>query len=863
MLCGLKNKYRPDVRLQCGLLVLVGAILAGFSFLPVVTNVWTAGVFVVGAVAFVIVFQAAFVSKKVFTLGYIAKSLLDAEESARCLVDKNGQVFLSNSKGEDFWCENPKHSPYEVLVSKAVDDESSKNALERLENAVKIGLSEDVELVLKENHEGETISEWYKISVRPLTGSEFSCLNEFSSKVPFLWSAKEITARKNMDEILKQERDNLSDFLDFLPVGLYSLDSEGCLRFVNLKLAEWLGHSRDSLVGLRLKALLDETAYPDTDGAWQGELRFHTKTGADFDAFVSHSNYDDSGETMVRAVVVRDVVPECNKEQVFHVAERQFSWLFDDAPVGIAFVDIDGTIADCNAAFLRLVSKKRDELVGGPFVICIDGEDRASVESQLSKVIMNTVSGAHMEVRISNEHHTSKYEVVASMFVSPMWRQMKNGNLDVDGLVLHFIDTTDRKNLEEQFAQAQKMQAMGQLAGGIAHDFNNLLTAMIGFSDLLLQRHGPDDPSFADIMQIKQNSNRAANLVRQLLAFSRSQPLRPRMLDVTSAFAELSHLLRRLLGESVELKLIHGRDLGLVRVDTGQFDQVIINLAVNARDAMSGGGTLTVRTEKSTFDEMIESNTEIVPKGECVAIEVSDTGSGIPKDIADRIFEPFFTTKERGHGTGLGLSTVYGIIRQTGGFITVNSEAGEGTTFTICLPKYDADEIEVQPESAKPNIKESKQLNLFSSDKKNNLPESTPKTANIKSEKADLTGEGLILFVEDEDAVRAFATRALCNKGYSILEATCGEEAIEIVKENPNIDVLITDMIMPGMDGATLAGLVCAEYSDIKVILISGYSEDVARKDLADSPDFNFLAKPFSLNDLAAKVKEVINGTSN
>src|SRR6185437_16020717 len=319
------------------------------------------------------------------------------------------------------------------------------------------------------------------------------------------------------------------------------------------------------------------------------------------------------------------------------------------------------------------------------------------------------------------------------------------------GVILHFIDTTEQKSLEVQFAQSQKMQAVGQLAGGVAHDFNNLLTAMIGFCDLLLLRFRPGDPSFADIMQIKQNANRAANLVRQLLAFSRQQTLQPRVLNITDVLAELSHLLRRLIGENIELKMVHGRDLGLVKVDQGQLEQVIINLVVNARDAMRGGGTLTVRTSNITNADPTHSGHEIMPPGDYVLIEVEDTGEGIPKENLVRIFEPFFSTKEVGSGTGLGLSTVYGIVKQTGGFVFVDSAPGRGATFTIYLPRHQASEALLAP--------------------RNELAEGGA-TAR------DLTGAGTVLLVEDEDPVRLFSARALRNKGYRVIEAKSGEAAL-------------------------------------------------------------------------------------
>jgi two-component system cell cycle sensor histidine kinase/response regulator CckA len=375
------------------------------------------------------------------------------------------------------------------------------------------------------------------------------------------------------------------------------------------------------------------------------------------------------------------------------------------------------------------------------------------------------------------------------------------------------------------------MEAIGQLTGGVAHDFNNLLTAMIGFCDLLLLRFRPGDPSFADIMQIKQNANRAANLVRQLLAFSRQQSLQPRVLNITDVLAELSHLLRRLIGENIELKVVHGRDLGLVKVDQGQLEQVIINLAVNARDAMAGGGTLTIRTSNVTQEFPVRRGHEIMPAGDYVQLEVHDTGVGIPKENLERIFEPFFSTKEVGSGTGLGLSTVYGIVKQTGGFVFVESEPQSGAAFMILLPRLQGEEqeIAVRPESAEP------------------------------SPTRDLTGAGTILLVEDEDPVRLFSARALRNKGYKVVEAKSGEAALEIITSGAEkVDLLVTDVVMPRMDGPSLIKEVRALHPDMKVIFISGYTEDAFRKRLGDETDIHFLPKPFSLKQLAGKVKEVM-----
>ncbi len=386
------------------------------------------------------------------------------------------------------------------------------------------------------------------------------------------------------------------------------------------------------------------------------------------------------------------------------------------------------------------------------------------------------------------------------------------------------------ERLEAQLAQTLRLQAVGQLAGGIAHDFNNLLTAMIGFCDLLLLRHRPGDQSFADVMQIRQNANRAASLVRQLLAYSRQQTLQPRVISVSEVLAELAHLLRRLIGGAIALKLEHGRDIHPVLVDQGQVEQVVINLVVNARDAMPEGGTLTIRTSNASLTDPIPAAGEMLPAGEYVRIDIVDTGTGIAPEIIDRIFEPFFSTKAVGAGTGLGLATVYGIVKQSGGHVVIDSKLGQGTTFSIFLPRY--------AESA-----------AAAAARREGVEEAT----------RDLTGAGTILLVEDEDAVRLFSARALRNKGYKVIEARSGEAALVIMgQDSEPIDLLITDVVMPEMDGPALVEEVRSWRPDMKVIFISGYAESAFRQQARDGSMLYFLAKPFSLKQLASKVKDVL-----
>ena len=473
-------------------------------------------------------------------------------------------------------------------------------------------------------------------------------------------------------------------------------------------------------------------------------------------------------------------------------------------------------------------------MIGRELVGLLNQEDRDGIAAKLAAAADGRTERDPIEVRIA-----SPREKTIVLFLSRI--DDVEGDTSVTafdpggGFTLHFIDVTEQKNLEIQFVQSQKMQAVGHLAGGVAHDFNNLLTAMIGFCDLLLLRFQPGDPSFADIMQIQQNANRAANLVRQLLAFSRQQTLQPRVLNITDVLVDLSHLLRRLIGENIELKVVHGRDLGHIKVDQGQLEQVIINLAVNARDAMPSGGTLTIRTVNVRSAQSQRRGHEVMPAGDYVLIEVADTGVGIPSGNLARIFDPFFSTKELGSGTGLGLSTVYGIVKQTGGFVFVDSYPGRGAVFEIYLPRFQATDASM--------------------------------SAHLDATEApagkDLTGCGTVLLVEDEDPVRKFGARALRNKGYKVIEAESGEAALEAIRDaSEKIDLLITDVVMPRLDGPGLVREVREIRSDIKVIFISGYAEDAFRQRLDSDSDIDFLPKPFSLKQLATKVKDVIGGGS-
>ena len=496
-----------------------------------------------------------------------------------------------------------------------------------------------------------------------------------------------------------------------------------------------------------------------------------------------------------------------------------------NSPLAAACLDLDGRVTSSNLSF-RELTDTTDRPSGWKFVEAVIEDNRTEIRERLDGLSNESEESSPLDVTLDAGKDRS-----AMLYFSRY--EQKTGDSQI---LLHLIDTTEQKSLEVKYAHSQKMQAVGQLAGGVAHDFNNLLTAMIGFCDLLLQRHPAGDQSFADIMQVKQNANRAANLVRQLLAFSRRQTLQPKMLELTDVVAELSNLIRRLIGESIDLKVVHGRDIGNVKADQGQLEQVFINLAVNARDAMVDGGMLTLTTSVVDIKKPrdIGSNLVAPPEedpiqpGSYVLVEFADTGTGIEREKIKKIFEPFFSTKAVGEGTGLGLATVYGIVKQTGGYIYVDSKLGEGTRFCLYFPRYEAVEGEKL-------------------------------AAPVEVEKArDLTGDSTILLVEDEEPVRNFAARALRNKGYTVLEADCGEQALEVIEEHgESLDVIVSDVIMPGMSGPEMIKQIVPDHPEVKIIFISGYAEDAFTDSFGDDYEFNFLPKPFTLKQLASKIKEV------
>ncbi len=508
----------------------------------------------------------------------------------------------------------------------------------------------------------------------------------------------------------------------------------------------------------------------------------------------------------------------------------QLEALLEQLPVGLAMTDRDGHFLFANPAFRSAAGIPKDRNLP-PFPSdLVVREDKTAMSDAVRRYGQGPASSGDIAVRLKGQPDEPVSLGLAGV-----------RGLGEAAVLLSLADTTEETRLKRQLAQQSKMQAIGQLAGGVAHDFNNVLTAIIGYCDLMLLRHIPGDSDYDDIQQIKANSNRAASLTRHLLAFSRQQTLKPVVMQVPDVISEVGQMLGRLLGPRIDLRIHHDRELGPVRADPSQLEQVIVNLAVNARDAIQarGGpqasGTLTFATRRvASADIRRMRDNEIIPAGEYTALIAEDTGGGIPPENLAKIFEPFFTTKEMGKGTGLGLSTVYGIVKQSGGFIFADNVSGpdgkvKGARFTIYLPVYH--------------------------------PTAEDLTREKQAEEArNWSGGGRILLVEDEDTVRAVAERALTRQGYSVVTATDGDEGLEALKDGGEFDLVVSDVVMPSMDGPAMAREIRKLAPKLPVLFMSGYAEEQLRKDI-DIEGMHFIAKPFSVQQIAAKVGQVLGAS--
>ncbi len=765
----------------------------------------------------------------------LLKAVVDGAFDGILVTDQSGRVVYANATYLDLIGVTDINDvrPIERVF---IGDPDVSESIYRLLKAAREGrrLQEEVRITAAAGESGR----WLRMRVRPLGE------NRRDARLT-VWSIADVTRDRERQENVFQELQHAIDYLDHAPAGFFSVDAAGDIVYLNATLAAWLDHDLaqvgagslklgDIVAGEGAALLTTFSAAPGEVKTEVLDLDLKTRGGKPIPVRLFHKvafGADGTPGTS-RTLVLNRAKDEGSDPQ--RAAEVRFMRFFQNTPMAIATVDKTGRIARSNARFASAFEgllKSNDRSI----LSVIVERERPVLEAAIRKAAEGQSDIAPVEASL-----TGSADRWANFFVIAVEEEDRDG----EAAIVYALETTAQRTLENRVQQQQKMESVGQLAGGIAHDFNNVLSAIMMATDFLLNAHKPTDPSFKDIMQIKQNANRAAALVRQLLAFSRKQTLRPQVLDLAETLSDLGMLLKRLIGEKVSLDIVHGRDLWPVKVDISQFEQVIVNLAVNARDAMPNGGKLTVRTSNVPAEDCAKFAYKGMPKANYVLVEVSDSGTGIPSDIIDKIFEPFFTTKDVGKGTGLGLSTVYGIVKQTGGFIYADSEPGR-TSFRIFLPRHvpGAEEALAQiPAVDAPAIAGA----LSAAD------------TMARAAAADLTGQGTILLVEDEEGLRALNARGLSSRGYTVLEAGNGVEAIEAFDKHGKVDLVVSDVVMPEMDGPTLLKELRRRAPDVKIIFVSGYAEEAFSKNLPDQEQYAFLAKPFTLKQLVAEVKKTL-----
>jgi len=765
----------------------------------------------------------------------LTKLMADTSGDALLVTSSDGQVLYAN---EAYMTLSGAHNVADIRTVERLFSGTPEvsEAVYRLAQAARENKRGSEEVRLSPSLAGEGSFGWYHLRSRPL--------DRRAGKPLTLWTVSDTTRERERHENVFQELKHAIDFLDHAPAGFLSAEADGRITYLNTTLAGWLDYDLATVGsgGLTLSDIVsgDGAALVASMAGMPGEVRtqqfdldLRRRNGQTLPARLLHrvAYGQDRAPGASRTLVINRAAGEDREENV-RVAEVRFARFFNSTPMAIAIVGNGGALFETNASFVKLMPAALNPVGSGASRSLLSGiaeRDRPKVFAALSAAISGKSDIEPVDVAL--EAPTAKDGAPAKDgAVNRSARLFFSAADDFKGerrANVFALEMTEQRTLQESFAQSQKMQAIGQLAGGIAHDFNNVLTAITGYSDLLLNSHRPTDPSFQDIMQIKQNANRAAGLVRQLLAFSRRQTLRPAVIQLSDALSDVQMLLKRLAGERIELDIKHGRDLWYTKADVNQFEQVVVNLVVNARDAMPNGGKIAIRTRNFTPEDCASVPESSLVPAEYACVEVEDNGTGIPDDVKAKIFEPFFTTKEVGKGTGLGLSMVYGIIKQTGGYVFCDSTPGKGTMFRILLPRH----IPVAGEEE-------------------------AKKEEVKPVSADHTGHGIILLVEDEEAVRAFGARALTARGYTVLEAGSGLEALEVVEDNKGkIDLIVSDVVMPEMDGPTMFGELRKRGITVRVIFVSGYAEDAFAKNLPEGEDFGFLPKPFSLKQLIETVK--------
>ncbi|AYG66427.1 MULTISPECIES: PAS domain-containing sensor histidine kinase [unclassified Rhizobium] len=784
----------------------------------------------------------------------LARSFLNSHPDGTLITDEKGRIVYANAAYGRLTgaSKATEVQSLEMLLSR---NRESNEALYRLANGLRDGKEGSEEFRLLKplgpfNGIGQG-AHWYRLKARVLPPEQDS------NKALHIWQITDITSERDDQERFFKELQNAIDYLDHAPAGFFSAGRKGEIFYLNATLAEWLGFDLtkfvpgsmtigDLVAGEGLALIQSVQAEPGLKKTVTLDLDLRRANGQSLPVQIVHSvtSMRDGAPGESRTIVLTRQ-NGADTEQSASAAAMRFSRFFNNTPMAIVSVDGNGRILRTNAPFLKLFSDlvSRDDIERGAALESVVNEsDRQQLQQALAAAKDRQGDIPPIDSR-NPKDETRHFRFYINAVID------QTDEAPEEAAIVYAVEVTEQRALETQMAQTQKLNAVGTLAGGIAHDFNNVLTAILLSSDHLLLQARPSDASFADLMEIKRNANRAAVLVRQLLAFSRKQTMRPTVLNLTDVIGDLRMLVDRLLsGTNVKLDVDYGRDLWPVKTDLSQFEQVVINLCVNARDAMPGGGALTLRTRNLLAADVSAFNYPYLPHEDMVLIEVSDTGTGIAPEIMDKIFEPFFTTKEVGKGTGLGLAMVYGIIKQSGGYIQPESEVGKGTTFRIFLPRH----VVEMPAVTDAKAPESRDVAAM---------DQSVGIVSPPEEPADLTGKSaVVLLVEDEEAVRRGGKRMLETRGYTVYEAGSGVEALDIMDElDGQVDVVVSDVVMPEMDGPSLLRELRKKYPDMKFIFVSGYAEDAFARNLPADAQFGFLPKPFSLKQLAVVVRETLD----
>ncbi len=763
---------------------------------PLIVVGFAAGVLALAALAVILVRDrsAAATREPEFALPdwSVTVAAIDRADAAVAITDRAGRLVCANPRYEQWF--GAAHAPPRLPV----DDDS----LERLAKAARSAWRDGTGAA--EPLTGPT-GRWSANAERAGRGDDF-----------LVWRIAPELASDPVTELVGHLDGKLGRALSFAGLAAALVDPDGAIRAASAGFAQRAtGDPAALLTGETFTAFLRQDERDSIgwarDGDKGGPLTMFYLPVADPDA-----PGEPDPDTTPSLMLLADAGAGIGGGAVDGgTASPHLEALLGQLPLGLAMADRDGRLLFANAAFMRAAGQDGEPAPIYPTDLVVQ-EDKGPLSAAIRRFAQGAASAGDIAVRLK----TQAEEPVSLSLAGVR-------GLGEAAVLLGLTDTTEETRLKRQVAQATKMQAVGQLAGGVAHDFNNVLTAILGTCDLMLLRHTPGDSDYDDIQQIRANSNRAASLTRQLLAFSRQQTLRPEVLQLPDVVSEASHMLKRLIGEKIELVVTHDRDLGPVRADPGQLGQVVMNLVVNARDAIQARGEdakgrITLTTKRIAAADVARIGAAIMPQADYTALIVRDTGAGIAPDHLAKIFEPFFTTKEQGKGTGLGLSTVYGIVKQSNGFIFAESEQGRGASFSVYLPVH-------------------------------NEPISVPKPQPA----SQWAGGGRVLLVEDEDMVRAVAERALTRAGYTVTAARDGEEGLALVEGGGEFDIVVSDVVMPGMDGPAMVKAIRKFAPRLPVLFMSGYAEEQLRNEIGVA-GAQFLPKPFSVQQIGDKVGEVL-----